>query len=111
MTGVQTCALPISVDNPSQIVDGLSYDIVLKVPYYLTRKLTNVQWPPTIILDFGQTLAGDLDDNDVINEIDWSRMNSNWRTADPVADINEDSIVNTVDWGIMNKNWGMVGEE
>lgn len=100
-----------TVTSPEALVDGQYYDIVLKVQYYLTKKLTNIQWPPTVTLNFGQTLAADLNNDDIINSIDWSNMNTNWRGTGVAADINQDNLVNTMDWGVMNKNWGVVGEE
>lgn len=97
--------------NTTALVNSQRYDFVLKVPYHLTKKLTNVQWPPAVVLNFGQVTASDLNNDDAINSVDWSVMNAQWRTAGPAADINQDTIVNTVDWGVMNKNWGVVGEE
>lgn len=37
-------------------------------------------------------------------------MNSKWNTDDTRADLNEDGIVNTLDWSFVNKNWGKVDE-
>jgi len=95
---------------PKRIPDGV-YDLVIKVPHCLSKRLSNVTWPPDTELDFGETKVGNLnDEDDVINSLDWSVMNSRWGTADEVADINEDGVVNTLDWSLMNQNWGQEGE-
>lgn len=93
-----------------RIPDG-TYDIIIKTSYCLTKKLTNVSWPPIQELDFGETKTGNLNDSDdIINSLDWSVMNSGWGTADAISDINGDGIVNTLDWSFMNSNWGQTGE-
>lgn len=98
--------------NPTELVSGTTYAVVLKIPYCLTRRLGNVVWSNSASLTFPQVLAGNLNNTDnTINTLDWSVMNSKWRTADAVADINGDGIVNTIDWGFMNKNWRAIGEE
>ena len=51
------------------------------------------------------TLQGDLNNDDTVNSLDWSIMNSAWNTNDATADINGDGIVNTIDWSVMNSNW------
>lgn len=99
-----------SVNTPGEVVNGQSYDIVLKVSYCLSKKLSNIVWPPSSALNFGTLLAGDLNDDNYINNFDWSNMNTNWRTANAIADINQDGLVNTIDWGIMNKNWWVSGQ-
>ncbi len=50
-------------------------------------------------------LQGDLNNDGIVNSIDWSVMNSKWLTSDAAADLNSDGLVNTVDWSIMNANW------
>ena len=51
------------------------------------------------------TLQGDLNNDGIVNSLDWSIMNSKWFTSDSTADINKDGIVNSLDWSIMNANW------
>lgn len=90
---------------------GNSYNLVMKVPYCLAKKIAVNSWPPAGVLDFGVFLAGNLDAKDnIINSLDWSYMSSKWRTNDVVADLNRDGAVNTVDWSILSKNWFQEGE-
>lgn len=101
-----------NVTNPTEPVAGQSYNFVLRVPYCLTKKISNRQWPLSQPLSFGAVLAGNLNNTDnIVNSLDWSIMNTRWRTNDQIADINRDGIVNTVDWGFMNKNWFVSGQE
>jgi hypothetical protein len=55
--------------------------------------------PPTT------TLKGDLNNDRIVNSLDWSIMNSRWFTSDSTADLNTDGIVNSLDFSIMNGNW------
>ena len=50
-------------------------------------------------------LRGDLNNDRIINSLDWSIMNGRWLTNDSIADLNSDGIVNTIDFSIMNGNW------
>ena len=78
---------------------------------YLTRR------QPVAVITSGSTiafpaalLAGDLNNDSIINSLDWSLMNTSWFSADPVSDINGDGIVNSIDFSFMNKNWSLIGE-
>src|SRR3989338_1467307 len=51
------------------------------------------------------TLKGDLNNDRIVNSLDWSMMNSKWFTGDSTADLNSDGIVNSLDFSIMNGNW------
>ncbi len=88
-----------------------TYDLRVKAPGYLARKIESVTWPAETETEIKELLAGNLQDEDnEINSLDWSIMNGLWGSADPKADINQDGLINTLDWSIMNKNWGKVGE-
>jgi len=88
-----------------------TYDIRVKAPGYLTKKIESVTWPTETEIEIGELVAGNLQDEDnEINSLDWSIMNGLWGSSDPNADINQDGLVNALDWSIMNKNWGKVGE-
>jgi hypothetical protein len=50
-------------------------------------------------------LLGDLNNDCIVNSLDWSIMNNRWFTNDPVADINHDGIVNTIDFSMLNQRW------
>ena len=101
------CETNISLAN----LPSGTYDIRVKAPGYLTRKVESITWPTETEIEIGELIAGNLQDEDnEINSLDWSIMNGLWGSGDPKADINQDGLVNTLDWSIMNKNWGKVGE-
>ncbi len=94
----------------SSIPNG-NYDVLIKVPHYLPKKLSNILIKDNqnaAVIDFNNLLAGNIKDSDnVINSLDWSLMRSQWgRTDKPAADINQDGIVNSLDWYYLSKNWG-----
>jgi hypothetical protein len=51
------------------------------------------------------TVVGDLNNDGIVNSLDWSYMNSKWFTSDATADLNHDGIVNSIDFSILNNNW------
>jgi hypothetical protein len=85
------------------------WNVEIKASHYLTKKISDVvlssNQKETLVE--ANLLAGDLNDDDVINELDWGMMGSKWHTSDTVADINRDGDVNTLDWHYLNKNWGL----
>ena len=87
-----------------------TYHIRYDTAGYLSRLQTNAAMTNGITVTAPQLLSGDLNDDNLINSIDWSVMNTNWFTADPVADINLDTLVNSLDFSFLNKNWGTSGE-
>jgi hypothetical protein len=48
--------------------------------------------------------------DNVINALDWSIMNSNWFTNNPVTDINGDGLTNSLDFSYLNANWNKAGD-
>ena len=52
-----------------------------------------------------EILKGDLNNDRIVNSLDWSIMNNKWLTSDIGADLNADGIVNSLDFSIMNGNW------
>ena len=92
-----------------RLADGL-YDVVIKPLYYLSTKNESVLWP-VAELDFGEVLACDINNDDVVNALDWSLINPQWNTSDAVADINGDGAVNSIDFSVCNRNWWLEGDE
>src|SRR3989344_283273 len=60
---------------------------------------------PTPSSSGGSILKGDLNNDKIVNSLDWSIMNGRWFTNDTAADLNIDGIVNSLDFSIMNGNW------
>jgi hypothetical protein len=50
-------------------------------------------------------LAGDLNNDGVINSLDWSSMSFFWFTSVPEDDLNSDGIVNSLDRALLIRNW------
>jgi hypothetical protein len=55
-------------------------------------------------------LAGDIDGNSIINQIDALTIGMNYNNTTPaVADLNNDGIINVLDLGILAQNYGASG--
>jgi hypothetical protein len=50
-------------------------------------------------------VVGDINNDHIVNSIDYSILNSRWFTNDATADLNDDNIVNAIDYSILNSNW------
>jgi len=61
-------------------------------------------------LELGTLLAGDLNNDNTVSQIDYDYLNSVWGTNDALADINRGGVVNSVDFAFMNSNWGQTGD-
>jgi len=87
-----------------------NWDLKIKVPYYLVS-LKKVALNQNVAETSVEAilLAGDLNNDNEINEIDWSVMGPKWFTSDAVSDINGDGAVNSLDWHYINKNWEVKG--
>jgi len=83
------------------------------VPYYLTRLLSNVNLSQQVssVVPFPKLFAGDLNQDNFINALDYSILNTHWFSSDPVADINHDGIVNSIDFSFMNQHWLVNGDQ
>ena len=67
--------------------------------------ITLVPTPPTIPTPTPTPLVGDLNDDSIVNSLDWSIMNAKWFRSDARADLNNDGIVNLIDFLVLNMNW------
>lgn len=86
-----------------------NYDYKIKVNDYLVKAITNTGLSNPLTLDFGILKAGDLNDDNIVNSLDFSLLISKWGLTDIAADINQDGIVNTVDFSFLNTNWFVSG--
>ncbi len=55
------------------------------------------------------TIVGDINNDGIVNSLDWSIMSSKWFSTDSASDLNKDGIVNSIDFSIMNNNWLKTG--
>jgi murein DD-endopeptidase MepM/ murein hydrolase activator NlpD len=100
-----TFALP-----PTVPLDPGIYDLLVHSPGYLRKKVFNIEFVSNITISLPELRAGDLNNDNTINSLDWSIMNPNWFTSDLVSDINRDGLVNSLDFGLMNSNWSKTGD-
>jgi hypothetical protein len=97
-------SVTLNIDDAS---GSLFYKI--KTAPYLTRLISgNLSG---VTLTFPQLKSGDINQDNIINSLDFSTMNSTWLTSGGAADLNADGIVNTLDFSLMNRNWFARGEE
>jgi len=81
------------------------YDILTDAQYYLAVKKTNTNVASNSTVSLPTLKAGNLNNDTIINSLDWSVMNTSWLTSAYPADINADGLVNSLDFSWMNKNW------
>jgi hypothetical protein len=88
-----------------------SYPVNLyaKAPKQLSKKILIASESVTDV-DFGQLLTGDLNNDDIINSMDFSLINKYWNQANDLADLNKDGFINSLDFSVLNKNWGKSGD-
>lgn len=86
-----------------------NYDYRIKVQYFLTKIIANQSFLGPLTLALGTLKGGDLNNDNIVNSLDFSNLTSKWGQNDPVADINKDGVVNTIDFSILNSNWFVQG--
>jgi len=86
----------------SELEFGHSYRFIIKIKGFLKKKakeLVTIRGgtnPSSGILDFGNLYAGDLNNDDIINNFDLAELFDSWGKAGP-ADFNGDQTVNNFD--------------
>ncbi len=86
-----------------------NYDFRIKVGYYLTKTLTNLPLIGPLTLDFGTLRGGDLNNDNIVNGLDFTYLVNKWTQNDPIADINKDGTVNNADFVVIDADWFMQG--
>lgn len=87
-----------------------NYDFSLKPFYYLSQKLANVNLTDNVSLNFNNLKGGDLDNNNLVNSLDFARLSARWGQNDAITDINMDGITNIIDFSILSSNWFVSGQ-
>jgi hypothetical protein len=97
---------------PSGLPSAVS--IKVSIPAYLSRVVSNPDLSSSSVLTIvvPQLLAGDFNNDGIINSLDYSILNRSWnQTANITAnDINKDGIINSLDYAVLSKNWAQSGE-
>ena len=76
----------------------------LKSSGFLRRRISQTLLEGTNVLNFGNLVAGDLNDDGIVNNIDVAIMYQNWFLTGP-SDYNKDGIVNSYDFWIIVNNF------
>lgn len=87
-----------------------TYDIFVSTLNYLKKKMSAVNLNSDSSITLPVLRAGDFNNDNVINSLDWSLMSPKWFSQDPAVDVNKDNIVNSIDFSLLNKNWASVGD-
>ena len=95
-----------------QSTDPQIVNIRVKVNEYLSQLLTGVDTTVNsgTTLTVPQLTAADLNNDNAVNALDYSIMNSHWLANYPAADINQDGIVNSLDFAILKNDWNKTGQ-
>ncbi len=89
---------------------GQSYDFLLSIPGFLDKRATQPLTvsggvnPANGYLDFGDLLAGDINDDNSVNSFDLALLYQSWR-QEGTGDFNGDGTVNNFDVWIMFSNY------
>ena len=87
-------------------------NIRVKSAGYLSQLLSTIDTSVNSgsALTVGQLLAGDFNDDNTVNSLDYSSMNSHWLQNFSQDDINRDGLVNSLDFSILKNNWNKSGQ-
>lgn len=95
----------ITFDLPFQ-----SAYLKINVSPYLT-KFVSVDLNSSATYVVPKLFIGDLNQDNIINTIDYSLLNSKWFTSDVSTDLNKDGVVNSIDFSYMNLHWLVSGDQ
>jgi hypothetical protein len=87
-----------------------SYDVRVKGPTTLSRKQTFTLASNSTFTFTQKLISGDLNNDNSINSLDWSLMNTDWFQTNKTSDLNGDGVTNALDFTWLNRNWFMQGE-
>ncbi|HEX5429453.1 MAG TPA: dockerin type I repeat-containing protein, partial [Patescibacteria group bacterium] len=92
---------------PTSYRDGKSHSVyVYGIDINDSTKSTLLTGSPkSFTLSASIAVVGDINQDHIVNSIDYSILNTHWFTADSASDLNHDGIVNAIDYSILNSNW------
>jgi hypothetical protein len=105
-------SVPVSQDGSFAVtLSGGTYTVVASASGCLST-----QGSFSVTSDFNSTLptitlsAGDIDNNNIIDQFDAMTIGMSYNTADPVsADLNSDGVINVLDLELLARNYRMTG--
>jgi chitodextrinase len=79
---------------------------------YLSRLFTGVDTTSSAapVLTAPQMVAGDFNNDNIINTLDYSLLNAHYNQNYSACDINKDGLVNSLDFAVLKNNWNKTGE-
>lgn len=95
----------VQITLPASMTVGSAYDFFLKPKYFLGDYKSNQILTNPMSLTYTTFKGGDINDDNMVNSLDFSLMNSKWLQSDVAADINKDGVVNTLDFAYLSSNW------
>ncbi len=101
----------------AESIPNSTYHIAVKPVDFLSQAKYDVPYEngKTAVIDFPEPFRwGDINEgqqDNVVNNADWSILVSAWNTGDTKTDYNADGVVNNVDASVMLNNWGTPGEQ
>ncbi len=105
---------PFTTNSSGQAT--ISFDISPQVVYlklnptpFLAR-LISLDLNTNTTYVFPKLLTGDLNNDNLINSVDYSVLNGNWFTSNATSDLNKDGLVNSIDFSFMNQHWLVNGD-
>ncbi|OGD23957.1 hypothetical protein A2Z10_02470 [Candidatus Azambacteria bacterium RBG_16_47_10] len=108
-TGTTDTSGRVALPQTASLNAGL-YDILVSTQGYLKKKLFEYNVSSNAIIELPTLPVGDINNDNIINSLDWSVMSGKWFSNDATTDINKDGIVNSIDWSFLSKNWFMTGD-
>ncbi len=117
-TGNTLDTLSLSPDaSKNYNVDFLStypqvINIRVKTGGYLSQLLTSIDSTlnSASVISVAPLYAGDFNNDNTINALDYSVMNSHWNQNFLSADINQDGLINSLDFAVLKNNYNRVGQ-
>ncbi len=92
--------------------DPQTVNLRLKVSGYLSQLISNIDTTinSASVISVPQLVAGDFNNDNTVNALDFSQMNSHWNQNFSTADVNQDGLINSLDFAVLKNNWNRVGQ-
>ncbi len=92
--------------------DPQTVNVRVKVSGYLSQLVTTIDSTQNsaIVISIPQLAAGDFNNDNTINAVDYSLMNSHWNQNFSAADINQDGLINSLDFAVLKNNFNKTGQ-
>jgi len=124
-TNLVVATATVATNNLGQFTLGPvttgTYDVVVKHPLGLSRRANGLTFTAesTTQRAFGQLKTGDIDNNDLIDIVDFSNLRAVFGSAtgcasatpipNPCADLDANGLVDIVDFSLLRSNFGATG--